>query len=69
MEFINVGINLVSWLMQCKFMKYPQIMHHIKIGGVSLPDNCLIIKLCIKKYEYKCLQQTGFVYTPADSIK
>jgi len=41
MEFINVTVNLVSWLMQCKFMKYPAIMHHIKIGGVSLSDSCL----------------------------
>lgn len=69
MDFINVRINLVSWLMQCKFMKYPEIMHHIKIDGVSLSDSCLIIKLCIKKYEHKCLQQTIFVYTPVNSIK
>jgi hypothetical protein len=46
----------------------PEIMHHIKIGGVPLSDSCLIIKLCIKKYECKCLQQTVFVYTPVDSI-
>ena len=69
MEFINVRVNLVSWLMQCRFMKYPETMRHIKIGGVSLSDTCLIIKLCIKKYEYKCLQQTVFVYKPVDSFK
>jgi len=63
-----VRINLVSWLMQCKFMKFPEIMHNIKTDGVSISDNCLITKLCIKNMNVNACNKI-FVYIPVDSIK